>query len=156
MSLGKYTMCIDADMILHPEFLNRAKVHFRNQEIQPFIMAVCGYLPQDCDYTNWDAMVALAHQTEVSRRLSPGACQLARTSWFKRAGGYDEKFHGVDGVDDDMMVRARKDKLEEVWIEDPIMILHQWHERSTLKGLDSDKFSVDVPVIIERDWLIWE
>lgn len=152
---GRYTMCVDADMYIHPEFLSTVAGHFHDREVQPFIMAVCGYLPDNFAVGDWDEMRAKASEREVSRRLSPGGIQLARTSWFKKVGGYDEKFTAIDGVDTDMMVRARKYGLEEVWVEDPVMVMHQWHPKSDLKGMDSHKFSADPEVYINKDWLAW-
>lgn len=151
MSVTKFTMFIDADMLLHLNFLDTVRA---SMSADPFIMAICGYLPENATGP-WDTLMELAQGGEISRRLSPGACQMARTDWFKKVGGYNEIFHGPDGVDDDMMVRARKDELDEIWIENPPMLLHQWHERSPLKGLDSDKFTADPEVIITRDWLSW-
>lgn len=150
---SRYAACIDVDMYLHPEFMKTAIAHFRHQEA--FVLALCGYLPAGSALGDWEVMRQMAYQEEVSRRRSPGGVQIARTTWFKRVGGYDEKFSASDGVDVDMLVRARKDGLVEVWLEDPLLVMHQWHPPSPLKGVDSDKFNADPAVVIARDWLAW-
>jgi hypothetical protein len=143
----KFTMFTDVDMMFHWDFFNVLSQMMGDNR---FILAVAGYLPPDAPrhdiHGHWDELVSLAKQGEISHRLSLGACQCASTEWFKSVGGYDLNFKNLGGVDVNMLVRARKAGFEEVWIDD-LMLLHQWHPKSELKGLDSHLFTPDVSII---------
>lgn len=113
------------------------------------ILAQCGYLPKcKLDYNNWESMTALARENEISYRLSPGACQCVSREWAMKVRGYDERFPAQDGVDDDFIARARRDGLEVEWLQfDDVPILHQWHERSSTKGIGSELYNPEAEVV---------
>lgn len=152
---SEYTLFTDIDILFHPDFLAKIAEMFKGNP-QYFIQAVTTYLPPATQTDDWIELLSLAkhYGKEVSHRLSPGACQAALTSWFKSVHGYDERFVNLGGMDDDMMVRARKANLDCIWI-DEIMTLHQWHEKSKLKGMDGKLFNADPSVIVKQEWGTW-
>jgi glycosyltransferase involved in cell wall biosynthesis len=145
-----YTLFTDIDLIFHPDFIARVSHHL--QEPNTFVQAVTAYLPQDACGDTFDDLLAIALREggEVSHRLSPGACQASTTAWFRSVGGYDERFRYLGGVDDDMMVRAKRANLDIIWIDD-IMTLHQWHEPSPWKGVDTDLFDAESPIVANKE-----
>lgn len=151
-----YTLFTDIDIIFHPNFLKEVTKLFIADRTA-FVQAVTAYLPPGVTTSNWEELVTLAmnHEPEVSARLSPGACQATATSWFKAVRGYDEKFKNLGGMDVDMMIRARIAGLENYWI-DRVMTLHQWHEKSKYKGVDSHLFNGNPPLVANgKEWGIW-
>lgn len=144
----EYTLFTDIDLYFHPVFIETV-LSIIAPEI--FVQAICAYLPPDANLSlPWDSLLKQASAFhEISHRFSPGACQATSTSWFKSVGGYDERFNGLSGPDDDMMVRARKAGLYDVWIDD-VLIFHQWHPTSKWKGMDSALFSADPEIIANQ------
>ena len=153
---SQYTMFTDIDILFHSDFISTLKGMFKVIP-EAFVQALTGYLPPTCATENWDEMLALVKQygKEISHRLSPGACQAARTQSFLDIHGYDERFSNLRGMDDDLMVRMRKAGLENLWI-DNLMTVHQWHDRSAVSGMDSHLFHADPPLVANgEEWGIW-
>lgn len=154
-----YVATCPVDMAYSPEFIERASECVDNWS---FVLAKCGYLPYefniDALMNRWGTAVEVAKQSEISEKLSPGAFQCFPRWWLNEMHGYNEIFTGPDGVDVDIIVRARKYGLEEKWLEfdESTQALHQYHERSELKGVGSEKFTVDVPVKVNVEgWGKW-
>ncbi len=155
-AISQYTMFTDIDILFHPEFIYTLEGMFKAVP-EAFVQAITGYLPSACATEDWDEMVMLMkrYDKEISHRLSPGACQAARTQSFLDIHGYDERFSHLGGMDDDLMVRIRKAGLENLWI-DNLMTVHQWHEKSAFSGMDSHLFDADPPLVANGEgWGTW-
>ena len=153
---SQYTMFTDIDILFHPDFIKTIDEMFKMVP-EAFIQAVTGYLPPACATENWDELVSLVKQYghEVSHKFSPGACQAARTQVFLDMHGFDERFSQLGGMDDDLMVRARKLGLQNHWIDD-MMTVHQWHDKSVVSGSNSHLFTVEAAIVANgEEWGVW-
>ena len=60
-------------------------------------------------------------------KIGDGAAQCTTREWFFKVGGYDERMELYGAMDNDMTVRAEKDGLNIVWVEEGEM-LHMHHK----------------------------
>ncbi len=149
-SKQEYVLITDADFMFGIRLIERVMEELEKGEA--FVLAEAGYLPDvDIDSIYWDRLCKKIRKPE--RRMSPGTIQAVDRAWMNAVRGYDERFHGgLGGMDDDMKTRANKDGLKLVWLTfDEVQCVHQWHERSDMKGKCSHLFSVDPPVIKNPD-----
>lgn len=151
-----YVMMTDIDWLFSPNFFKLLRERMSPERI---VLATAGYLPQGYSCNDlWEWVVAECEKGEISRRLSPGCCQCVERDWAIKVHGYDERFPAQDGLDDDFRCRAQNDGLEQHWIEwHEAQAIHQWHERSPLKGIGSELFSGDAPVVANlKGWGEWK
>jgi N-terminal domain of galactosyltransferase len=71
-------------------------------------------------------------------RETPGACLWARTEALHRIGGFDERFEGWGGEDDDVSGRLAR-ACAMVRFDDPLLHLH--HPRPQMVGADGQSFN---------------
>jgi hypothetical protein len=120
----------------------RHAVHVLRRRARPgrFVLAQPLRLPRDADISdpfsseNYRALAMQA--TWWGYTGGPGTLQCAARDWWFKVHGYDERYaEGLGGMDDDMLLRARRDGLhiERLTFEEA-MPLHQWHEPSPFKG----------------------
>jgi hypothetical protein len=152
LSQSDYVMMTGIDWLFSPNFFTILRSKTGEGKI---VQCLGGYLPEGCDlHQDWSTLKSIAEQGEISRRLSPGCCQCVPRSWALKVHGYDERFPAQDGVDDDFRSRAIKDGLESTWIEwNEAQAIHMFHPKSPLKGIGSELFSGDNPVVANlRGW----
>lgn len=151
-SKQKYVLITDADFMFGIKLIEYVMIEL--EKGNTFVLAEAGYLPDidlDDGLMNWVKLCSMIHTPE--RKTSPGTIQAVSREWMNKVRGYDERFHdGLGGMDDDMKVRANKDGLRLVWLPfREVQCLHQWHERSDMKGKCSHLFSVDPPIVKNKD-----
>jgi len=149
-SKQKYVLITDADFMFGIKLIECVMEELEKGDT--LVLAEAGYLPDvNVDEIYWDRLCNMIKTPE--RRMSPGTIQAVSRSWMNRVRGYDERFHGgLGGMDDDMKVRAQKDGLRLVWLPfREVQCLHQWHERSDMKGRCSHLFDVDPEIVKNGD-----
>lgn len=71
---------------------------------------------------------------------------MAPTKWYRKVGGFDERYLGWGSFDSDIVKRATMDGLPQVWINEKGMtMLHIWHPQRKSKN----------PEIIKRNEKIY-
>lgn len=148
----EYIMCCDIDMFFSNGFIETVM-----QRLDPnrLILATCAYLNPALklyrQYSPYELKLMI-DPDRIAHRFSPGAVQIASREWFHKVHGYDEKFVGLGGMDDDLIARARMDGLEINWIEfNEAPLFHQWHEVSKMKGQSSHLFQSEKTVVRNLD-----
>lgn len=70
---------------------------------------------------------------------------MAPTKWYKKVGGFDERYIGWGSFDSDVVKRAKMDGLNQGWIENKGMsMLHIWHPERKSKDLGTIKRNEDI------------
>lgn len=149
VSITPYLAFTDIDFIFHPTVAETLLSHMRSDPSH-FLLSEALYLPPDLSVEHpfdWEMLISKGEFH--GRLMSPGTIQVSHADWFTYCGGYDEAYEGgLGGMDDDMIARARKGELNVKWLpRHEIKCLHQWHEPSELKGVCSDLFDADPPVV---------
>jgi glycosyltransferase involved in cell wall biosynthesis len=126
---GEYTLCTDADMIFEESFVSTVLGRLTGSEQPVLVVCRCRDLPDMgperlFEREEYDALRARATMRQAA---GTGACQAARTEWFHRIRGYDEKYLFWGFEDKDTVHRALKSGLTLSWIHDDTSMLHQYH-----------------------------
>jgi hypothetical protein len=73
----------------------------------------------------------------------PGACLWIRSETFHRIGGFDERFRGWGGEDDDMLVRLTSAASVHQYDD---ALLHLAHRRPPMSREDGRPFNADIAI----------
>jgi len=135
-----YIMFTGIDMMFSSNF-----VRFLTEKLDEgsFVMGMMGGLEPDYaipynPIEEWSKLKKICEDGwGIHRKYSTGT-QIASTDWFRKIGGFDERFVKLGGIDTDMMNKATQNGLAIKWIEwEEAQIIHQWHSRSSMKGKSS-------------------
>lgn len=123
----KFTMFTDIDYIFAPNFFSVVQKRMSSSR-----MLICrthdsGKKEDFSSYTK-DQFNEIKKRSKPHQRCGVGACQLAKTAWFREIGGYDERMQMWGVMDNDMVERAKRAGLEVKWIDKKTDIIHQWHK----------------------------
>lgn len=126
---GEYVLCTDADMIFAESFVPTVLHRLTTSTKPVLVVCRCRDLPdlgpeRLFEREEYDALLARA---TLRQAAGTGACQAARTDWFHRIQGYDEKYLFWGFEDKDTLHRALKSGLSLSWIHDDTSMLHQHH-----------------------------
>ena len=122
-----------------------------------FVLAQPLRLPKDANLSdpfsgeNYRALAMKA--TWWGHTGGPGTLQCAARDWWFKVHGYDERYaEGLGGMDDDMLLRARRDglRIERLTFEEA-MPLHQWHEPTAFKGQLHGRVASGPGVVVNPD-----
>ena len=142
---------LDADMVVDRDFLERNRARFDDPGHD-------AHLPHtEClslDVTSTHRVIAqrcLAGEPEaplpMSRGLllrdAPGGCLWIRSELFHRIGGFDERYAGWGGEDEDMIVRT---SAAGATVQYDDVMVHLAHERPPMRRGDGEPFNAHVPV----------
>lgn len=128
-----FVMCMDADMILAPNFLE--VVVGRLQRTPPaLVLCRSSDLPADARLpTQPDQLLhdfeRLRAAARMRSRTGTGGIQAAPRAFFFEIRGYDEDLVWWGAMDGDIVNRAQLMRLAVEWVEDRTAMLHQWHAR---------------------------
>ena len=120
--------CTDADMIFQDNFVATILAEL-SAEPSSMVLCRCRDLPESVEeraYQTGDFAELLSRST-LRQAKGTGACQAATVDWFRRVGGYDEKYVFWGFEDKDMHYRSQADGLASRWIHEKTAMLHQWH-----------------------------
>lgn len=122
----RYTMFTDIDYIFAPNFFSIANKRMSSKR---FLLCRTHDSGKHQDFTDYDhsKFDDIIARCKAHKRCGMGACQLALTRWFRRHGGYDERMQMWGVMDNDIVLRAKRSKLDVVWIDKKTSIIHQWH-----------------------------
>ncbi len=126
---GDYILCTDADMIFEESFVPTVLERLTTSEGPVLVVCRCRDLP-DMGHERLferEEYGALRARATMRQAAGTGACQAARTDWFHRIRGYDEKYLFWGFEDKDTVHRALKSGLSLSWIHDDTSMLHQYH-----------------------------
>lgn len=123
------SFCTDADMIFEPNFLSVVSATLRAIDNRGMVVSRCWDLPDLGAEKRWtkEHYPELKEKATIRPTGGTGACQATLTEWFRKVGGYDEKYIFWGFEDSDMFFRARKDGLSPCWIHEQTSMLHQYH-----------------------------
>jgi len=143
-----FLACMDVDVMLSSGFIKTAIDILRQSKA--FLLVDTYLAPRNIDIDPFDNWPVLLRMCTKAKPRGPGSFQACERRWWFNTHGYDERFSGgLGGMDDDIWVRAKKSGLNIVWIpSDKAQAVHQWHERSPLKGRTSHLFSHDPKVVV--------
>jgi hypothetical protein len=145
------TLCLlDADILVDRDFLarNHARfaaeghdAHLPHTEMLSLDAPSSDHvIEQRCGGT---ADVPLAGARGLLLRDVPGACLWVRPSLFERVGGFDERYRGWGGEDEDMLYRVGTAGTV-VQFDD--VFVHLAHRRPAMRRADGQPFNAHVPV----------
>ena len=127
-----FVMTMDVDMILAPNFVEVVVAHLRRD---PNRLVLCrssdlprGPLPKD-PHVLKEQMPLLNSKARMRSRRGNGGIQASTRRFFFSIRGYDEDMEWWCAMDNDLVMRARRKGLAEVWIDDRTAMFHQWHPR---------------------------
>jgi len=142
---------IDADMLVDREFVHRNAARFDDP-------AHDGHLPYleclalDLDSSNHmidrrcrahDAAAPLDAARGLVLRHTPGGCVWTRSGLFHHIGGFDERYAGWGGEDDDMILRLGR--AGSIARFDDVM-LHLAHRRPAMQTAAGGAFNAHLPI----------
>ncbi|WP_244815107.1 galactosyltransferase-related protein [Caballeronia sp. Lep1P3] len=120
MCTGEVICFYDADMVANPEILplavNALKEGKNSDALCPFLRVINitgDYRKDFIDSGNYDLLnpyvdADLPDDMQVLYENTPGAIVLIKRSEYRRVGGYDPRFIGWGGEDDDLLTRASR------------------------------------------------
>ena len=116
---SEYVMFIDIDFIFHPNAISSIKNVMSENRM---ILGIADYLAVTPEHPfDWNGLVTVASGLPRVEMHSPGAIQVAPTTWFRKVGGHGEEY-------DDVKNGTATDGLELYWIEEPLFF-HCPHPR---------------------------
>jgi GT2 family glycosyltransferase len=146
MCTGKIICFHDADMIANPDYLSRI-VHAMNREdnsdaVNPFLRVInisANWRKQFIDTGDFHNLAPhlegeLPEGMEVLYENTAGAIVLFRRSEYMRVGGYDPRYIGWGGEDDDLLCRAGRLGVRWHSIGEPRAALFHLHHDSTSRA----------------------
>ncbi len=156
------TLCTDADMIFESNFLSVILSSIKAVGGLGMAVCRCRDLPDlgpERRYDETDFSI-LKSKATIRPTGGTGACQAAATAWFKKVGGYDEKYVHWGFEDTDMFYRAKKDGLVPCWIHDRTSMLHQYHptmrhDRLVLKWKNKLRYYLTRGQIVKKSALLF-
>ena len=128
-----WVVCTDADMIFPSHFLPAMRAAMAPHRLiltdsrdldWPATARLTG-VPSDEDLRVW---------SDPHDRVGTGAAMGMRREWLLFIGGFDETYTGWGCEDTDLVMRARWDGLQIVWLPGTFVV-HQWHPREAPPAL---------------------
>lgn len=146
------TLCLlDADILVDRDFLarNHARfaehghdAHLPHTEMLSLDAPASHHLIEErCDRGTAD--VPLAGARGLLLRDVPGACLWIRPELYERVGGFDERYRGWGGEDEDMLYRVASAG-SVIQFDD--VFVHLAHRRPAMRREDGQPFNAQVPV----------
>jgi hypothetical protein len=140
---------LDADILADREFLERNQARFADPEHD-------AHLPHtemlSLDPASTDDLIEQRGRTGVAPLASarglllrdvPGGCLWIRSELFHRIGGFDERYSGWGGEDEDMLVRVAAAGTAAQYDD---VLLHLAHPRPPMRTLDGVPFNSHIKV----------
>ena len=125
-----YFLVGDIDLIFHPEFVNKALDAIQHDAAIYFKYA---FLSRE---TAAKALEFEAYAIDFLGGEAITGTTLFKTDILKQLNGYDEFYHGWGAEDTDIHIRLRQAGHTVRFIDDAILIKHQWHPK-TYRSKDS-------------------
>jgi glycosyltransferase involved in cell wall biosynthesis len=119
-----YFMVGDIDLLFHPEFIDKAILLAKPEEVHYFQY---GFLSKEESLLN-----KLFHDYEVDFK---GNREVTGTTMFpseqlKGLNGYDEFYHGWGAEDTDIHIRMKNAGLQVFFYNNEVLLKHQWHPKA--------------------------
>jgi GT2 family glycosyltransferase len=140
---------LDADILADREFLERNHARFADPDHD-------AHLPHtemlSLDAVSTDDLIEHRGRTGVAPLASarglllrdvPGGCLWVRTGLFHRIGGFDERYSGWGGEDEDMLVRVAA---AGTTAQCDDVLLHMAHSRPPMRTPDGEPFNGHIQV----------
>ncbi|MBK9264074.1 MAG: glycosyltransferase family 2 protein [Polyangiaceae bacterium] len=158
---GEYTFCTDADMVFSPNFFKT----LMDTQVQVgghgLLMCQCHDLGEETGERVIDSqeLEALKKSATLRPTYGMGGCQCAKTQWFHRIRGFDERYTYWGSEDKDLGRRAEIDGRVIKWITESAYMLHQWHptaqfDKPWLVKKNRMRFKL-TSWIVRKNWFGW-
>lgn len=128
VSTGNIVVTLDADCVIHPDWIERGLHHFEN----PRVVSVAGLCEFSTDYSSaWAVTGAQRYLFPplhffTTRIMKKGGMMLAGNAWFRRSilekiGGFDASFEFYGDDAHTALEIAKKKNPDEIMIYDPTL-----------------------------------
>jgi O-antigen/teichoic acid export membrane protein len=128
-----WILCTDVDMIFSSNFVATVLAQLESSSHPTIVTCHTHDLPPDAvdGIYRPETLEELISVATVRPSGGTGACQAFAADWVREVRGYDEKYVFWGFEDKDMIARAAKAGLEQVWVSDKTAMLHQWHRQTS-------------------------
>ncbi len=147
---SEYCMFTDIDYVFAPNFIETASKH---ADPSNFLICLTHDSLESVRFDHFHMIVyeAIRSQSKLHSSVGDGACQLTTTEWFKKVGGYDERMKLWGSMDNDIVVRAKRDGLCIKQISPKTSIVHQWHKPIKLARKYEKQFASNIKFLQSKD-----
>lgn len=132
----RYVVTLDADIILEPRVLETVVSLHTGNHHNALILSTVRNMKENFPSIKLPEDYKKITETSYPPRPGIGGLMSADREWWHRVRGFDERFHGWGGEDDDLRKRAVKTKKDIIYLQTlkipQTKVFHQWHPRPYL------------------------